>query len=109
MIVLNFKIKNAYFIIRIDNKKVEYWDNLHGGFFGWLQYLPPKPEQFIKIDKVVDMSRNKIPANVKIEMRKRLSVSEDDLKDFMNAKNEEDIKQFVLKDAKSKGCELIEK
>lgn len=100
MIKLLFEKGGQYFFITIDNRKILYWDKLQGKLWGGpLQYLPPDPSVMRKID----LSRNKIPAHFK----HLLEVKEEDLKEFENAKDDEELKQIVLKDCKATGCKLI--
>lgn len=97
MMKLMFEKERHFFLITIENRKVLYWDkkvSVH------LQYLPPDPN----IDMKIRMSRNKLNHNVK----ELLKISQDDLKDFENAKDDNEIKDLVIRDAKTKGCVLVD-
>lgn len=100
MIKLLFEKNGQYFFITVDNRRILYWDKLEGALWGGpLQYLPPDPSAIRKID----LSRNKIPAHFK----QLLEVKQEDLNEFENAKNDEELKQIVLRDCKTMGCRLI--
>ena len=101
MIKMMFERNKQYFIITIDNKRVLYWDKLQGAVWGTsLQYLPPDPS----MSKKIIMSRNKIPANF-IEL---LKVTPEELAEFNNAKDDEELKVIVLRDCKKHGINLVE-
>lgn len=96
-----FEKQNQFFIITIESKKILYWDKLEGAIWGGsLQYLPPDPT----IERKIIMSRNKIPAHFK-EM---LMIPEGEKKEFENAKDDDELKELVLRDAKQNGCKLID-
>ena len=100
MIKLMFKIRNQFFTISIENKRVFYWDKMEGAVWGGpLQYLPPDPQAIRRID----MSRNKIPQ----DMKELLKVTKEELMEYQNAKDDEELKTIVLRDTKRHGCELI--
>jgi len=95
-----FEKSGQFFIISIDNKKILYWDKLEGALWGGpLQYLPPDPASLRKIDT----SRNKIPAHFK----QLLAIRDEDLKEFEDAKDDNELKTIVLRDCKTHGCKLI--
>ena len=101
MIKLLFSKGKTHFIITIDGKKVLYWDELEGKIWGGsIQYLPPCAETKRKII----MSRNKIP----MDFVNLINISQEDYDEYLKCENDEQIKVFVLKDALSNGCELVE-
>jgi len=101
MIKLMFEKQNQFFIITIDNKKILYWDKFEGKVWGGaLQYLPPDPS----LEKKIIQSRNKIPAHFK----ELLTITAEDMKEFENAKDDNELKELVLRDTKKNGCKLID-
>lgn len=101
MIKLFFEIRGQYFFITIDNRIIKYFDKLQGGIWGGpLQYLPVDPG----IIRKIDMSRNKIPAH----MKEFFKVTDEDLKEYNDAKDDMELRDIVLKDTKKKGCKLID-
>lgn len=100
MIKLLFEKNKQFFIITIDNHVIKYWDKLQGKVWGQsLQYLPPDPE----VKKKILLSRNKIPAQF-IDLFK---ISEEEMKEFENAKTDEELKELVIRDCKRNLCNLI--
>lgn len=96
-----FAKQGQYFIITIENKIIKYWDKFEGALWGGpLQYLPPSPKEMLKIDQ----SRNRIPQHFK----KMLMINKEELAEFNNAKDDEELKVLVLRDAKKNGCNLME-
>lgn len=101
MIILMFEKNGQYFNITIENKKILYWDKLQGKLWGGpLQYLPPDPSNPTKIM----LSRNKIPTYFK----DLLKITEEEMKEFENAKDDNELKEIVLRDTKKNGCKLID-
>jgi ABC-type lipopolysaccharide export system ATPase subunit len=95
-----FSLHGQFFIITIENKKILYWDRLQGELWGGsLQYLP----QDASVRRKIDMSRNRIPANFK----DLLEIKKEELDEFNNAKDDDELKELVLRDAKNNGCKLI--
>jgi hypothetical protein len=95
-----FEKSKSYFIIEIDGKRILYKDKLQGELWGGsLQYLPPDPSVKMKIIT----SRNRIPAWF-IDL---FTISPNELKEFEDAKDENELKEIVLKDCKNNGCRLI--
>ena len=94
----------VYFVISIDQHKVYYWDKCVGDsklFGSPIQWLPPcDPSVFLKID----LSRNRIPPQVKDMLR----VTKEELADFEAAKTDDELKEFVIKDCKFNGCRLVD-
>ena len=100
MIKLMIEKSGQYFVISIENKKIFYWDRLQGKIWGSpLQYLPPDP----KVNKKIDMSRNKIPQ----EYKKFLEISKEEMAEFDNAKTDEELKEIVMRDVKKHGCKIL--
>lgn len=101
VIKMMFELRGEYFFIVIENKKILYYDRKQGKVWGGpLQYLPPDP----KINMKIDMSRNKIPST----MKEFFKVTDEDLKEYYNAKDDNELKDIVLKDTKRFGCKLID-
>jgi hypothetical protein len=96
-----FERNGQFFFITIENKKILYWDKFQGSLWGGpLQYLPADPT----VLKKIDMSRNRIPQQVK-EM---LAITKEDQEQFDNAKDDNELKIIVIKDCKAKQCRLID-
>ena len=98
---LLFEKNHAYFIIEINNKVIKYYDKLQGKIWGTsLQYLPPDPE----IKKKIIMSRNKIPQQF-IEL---FEVTKEEMKEYEDAKDDNELKEIVIRDCHRHGCKLID-
>lgn len=96
-----FELRGKYFIITIEEKKILYWDKLQGEIWGGpLQYLPPDP----KIQQKIQMSRNKIPA----EFADLFFIPKWEMEEFEKAKDENELKEIVIRDCKKNGCKLVE-
>ena len=101
MIKLMFEKSGQYFFITIENHVIKYWDKFQGSIWGGpLQYLSVDPTAIRKID----LSRNRIPQHVK-EM---LAITKEDLREFEDAKTDEELKTIVLRDCKNKQCKLVD-
>ena len=101
MYKLLFEKSKQFFIITIDAKTIKYWDKLEGKLWnGALQYLPPSPDTFRKIEQ----SRNRIPTHFK-EM---LMVSDKEFQEWKDAKDDNELKEIVIRDCKMHGCNLID-
>lgn len=87
--VLNFLIKN---------KEIYYTDR---NWRAWIRCLPP-PEDFLQ---KIKMSRNKIPKN----LAKLFTFTDEEMKEYEDAKNEEELAKIIEKDALSKGCRNFNK
>lgn len=93
--------QKEFFIITIADKKILYWDKLQGKLWGKaLQYLPPDPSNKLTIIN----SRNKIPTHF-INL---LIITEDELKEFNEAKNDDELLALVIRDAKKNMCKIHE-
>lgn len=101
MIKLVFRNGNELLHFMIKEKNVYYTDRLWGS---WMLCLP-RPVNFVK---EIIMSRNKYanPNNQFIDMFK---LSEEDKKEYDNAKGEEELSVLIIRDAKLKGCVLVNK
>jgi hypothetical protein len=96
-----FELRGKYFFITIENRKILYYDKLHGSMWGGpIQYLPPDPTAFRRIDN----SRNRIPQ----EFKELLRITPEDMAEFEKAQTDEELKDIVLKDTKRHGCKLID-
>jgi hypothetical protein len=65
----------------------------------WVRCIPP-PENF---QKIVAMSRNTIPPM----LIKMFTFTEEEIKEYNEAKDEEALAQIIIRDAKGKGCIYI--
>lgn len=65
----------------------------------WVRCMPP-PENFLKI---IALSRNKIPSFL-AEMFK---FTDEEIKEYNEAKDEEALAQIIIKDAKGKACIFV--
>jgi len=65
----------------------------------WVRCIPP-PENFMKI---IALSRNRIPSML-INMFK---FTDEEIKEYNNAKDEQALAEIIIKDAKGKGCIFI--
>lgn len=101
MYTLLFKKGNETFIIKIKDKKIHYWDRKEGEVWGGpIQFLPKDPETA----KRIILSRGKIPhyfLNI-------LNVSDEEYKEFQDAKDDTELREIVLRDCKKNGCKLLE-
>lgn len=96
-----FEKQGKYFFITIDNHKILYWDKLQGSAWGGpLQYLPPDEKNIKKIDA----SRNRIPAVVK----ELLVIPKEEMAEFVNAKDDNELMELVLRDCKRHGCKIVD-
>jgi hypothetical protein len=93
-LAFNFNREPMNFIIK--EKEIFYSDRKFGR---WVRCMPP-PENFMKI---VSLSRNRIPAFL-IEM---FRFTEEEIKEYNDAKDEEALAQIIIRDAKSKSCIFI--
>lgn len=101
MIKLMFEKQSHYFVITIDGKTIQYMDNKNGELWGGpLPWFPPQYEQ---VKQKIMMSRNKIPAH----FLGLFFIPKWELKEFEDAKDENELKALVLKDAERNGCKLV--
>lgn len=102
MIKLLLEKQKAYFVITIENRIVKYNDKLMGEIWGGsLQYLPP---DYTSAMRKIEQSRNKIPPHFK----DLLLVTKEELKEYTEAKDDEEIKEIILKDCKKNGCTVVD-
>ena len=100
MIQILLKARDKYFVISIENKVLKYWDERHGRIFGKpLQYLPPDDH----LKTAILYSRNSIPEYL-IPL---LDPDSGDLDDYANARNDRDLQDFVLRDCRRAGIEVV--
>ena len=101
MIKLMFEKQGQFFLIVIENKIIKYHDKFQDKLWGKsLQYLPPDP----KAIKQIEMSRNRIPAMYK----ELLKITPEELKEFNEAKDDNELKDLVMKDCRKHNCKLID-
>lgn len=91
-----FEKKGAYFIFTIDNKKI------NGVMAGVT--LPYQPQNLAEVQRQITISRNKLPA----WFAHFFKITEEEQKEYDNAKNDNDLKEIILKDAKKEGAKLID-
>lgn len=80
----------------IKNREIFYSDRRWGN---WIRCMPP-PENFMK---AVALSRNRVPAML-INMFK---FTEEEVKEYNDAKDENALAEIITRDAKSKGCIFV--
>lgn len=80
----------------IKDREIFYSDRRWGN---WVRCMPP-PENFMK---VVSLSRNRIPPML-INM---FRFTDEEVKEWKEAPNEQALADIIIKDAKSKGCIFI--
>lgn len=100
MIKLTFMINREPMNFVIKGKEIHYAQRKFAAGT-WVRCMPP-PENFTRI---VAMSRNKIPPML-VEMFK---FTDEEIKEYEEAKTEEDLANIVIRDAKTKGCIFISK
>jgi hypothetical protein len=101
MIKIMVEKNKEYFLITISNKQIYYWDKLQGKLWGSaLRYLPPDSTNTLAIIN----SRNKIP-NYFIKL---LEIPADELKEFQEAKNDKELMELVIRDAKKNMCKIVD-
>lgn len=98
IIYLSFNYNREILNFLIKNREVYYTDRK---WKSWIRCLPP-PEDFIQ---KIKMSRNKIPKY----LAELFNFSEEELKEYKLAKDEEALAAIIIKDALSKGCRLLKK
>lgn len=92
---------NQYFLILINEKKIWYSDKAQSAAWGGpLQYLPPDPNS----SRRIDLSRNRIPQVIK----ELLIIPKDELKEFENAHDDNELKELVIRDLKKNQCKIID-
>jgi hypothetical protein len=96
MLKLAFSFNREPMNFIIKNKEIFYTDRRWGT---WIRCMPP-PENFMK---AVSLSRNRIPAFV-LGM---FHFSEEEIKEYNDAKTEEELAQIIKRDAKSKSCIFV--
>lgn len=82
----------------IKNREIFYSDRRWGN---WIRCIPP-PENFMK---AVILSRNRIKPGI-AEMFK---FTEEEIKEYNEAKDEEALAEIIIRDAKKKGCIFVKK
>jgi hypothetical protein len=101
MIKIMIEKNKEYFLITIDKKQIYYWDKFQGALWKKpLRYLPPDPSNTLTIIN----SRNRIP-NYFIEL---LKIPADELKEFQEAKNDKELMELVIRDAKKNMCKIVD-
>lgn len=98
MIKLNFTYNRETLSFVIKEKEIWYTDKVWRNL---VRCLPPPKD----LMKTIALSRNRIPLVI-VDMFK---FTEEELKEYGNAKTEEELANIVIKDSKSKGCILHSK
>lgn len=80
----------------VKEKEIYYTDKI---WKNWLRIIP-RDEEFMK--KII-ASRNKVPKQI-LTM---FNLSEEDKKEYENAKDEDELAEIIIKDCKLKGLKLI--
>jgi hypothetical protein len=96
MIKVMLAKQGAYFIFTIENRKIT---GIINGYV--LPYQPPNLEN---VRSKILMSRNKLPAWT-IDLFK---INEKEQEEYDNAKDDEALKEIVIKDAKKEGAKIID-
>jgi len=96
MIIMMFKKEGAYFSFTINNKSIN-------GVMGKYN-LPYLPSNLPEVNKVILGSRNKIPS----WFVNLFKITNADQKEFDEAKDDNALKEIVLRDAKKEGCKLVD-
>jgi hypothetical protein len=99
MITLSFLIQRETMHFFVKDKQIFYTDRLYKGV---LIRCIPKDENFMR---AIINSRNKLPQKL-ISM---FNLSEEDQKEYDNAKSDEELADIVIRDCKDKGARLIQK
>lgn len=95
-LVFSHNREPMHFIVK--DKEIFYSDRKFSPN-SWIRCMPP-PENFIKL---VAMSRNRIPMRM-VDMFK---FTDEEIKEYDNAKNEQELAEIIIRDAKIKGCLFV--
>lgn len=99
--VMTWKFQNEVFNIKIEDKRIYYYDRKMGKLWGKaLQFLPRDST----VENTIIMSRGKIPK----QMLEFLRVTPEDQAEYDSAKTDVDLRELVIKDCKKMGCTLVE-
>jgi len=96
MIKLLFSINREPMNFIVKDREIYYSDRRWNN---WIRCVP-QPENFIKI---VTLSRNRIPMAIANMFR----LTPEEMKEYEEAKTEDNLADIIIKDAKSKGCIFI--
>jgi len=96
MIIIMLEKNGGYFSFTINNKNVT-------GVMG-IYKLPYLPPNLAEVDRIILLSRNKLPA----WFGQLFRLTELEKKEFESALDDEALKEIILKDAKREGCRIIE-
>ena len=96
MIQLSFVYNRETLNFLIKNREIFYTDRK---WRAWIRCLPP-PEDFIN---KIKLSRNRIPK----ELIQLFQFTDEELKEYEDAKSEEELASIITKDALLKGCKSI--
>lgn len=93
-IVLAFNREILNFLVK--DREIYYTDRK---WKAWIRCMP-LPKDFIQ---QVRLSRNKIPAFI----TDLFNFTEEEMKEYNGAKTEKELAEIIIKDAKLKGCKLV--
>lgn len=96
MIRLAFSINREPMNFIVKGREIYYSDRRWNN---WIRCIP-QPENFMKI---VALSRNRIP----MAIANLFKLTPEEMKEYENAKTENDLADIIIRDAKSKGCVFI--
>jgi hypothetical protein len=96
MIKICFSYNRELMNFIVKNREIFYSDRRWNN---WVRCMPP-PENFMK---AVSLSRNRIPPML-INMFK---FTEEEIKEYNDAKDENALAEIIIRDAKGKGCIFV--
>ena len=98
VIHLSFTYNREVLTFLIRNKEIYYTDRK---WKAWIRYLPP-PEDFLR---KIKLSRNKIPEGLATLFK----FTKEELEEYENAKDEEELADIITKDALTKACKSFKR
>lgn len=98
MIRLTFMVNREVMNFHIEGKIIRYVDRK---WKDWIQCIPYDTE----LRKKIMLSRNKFP-NTLLQF---FNLSEAEIREYENAKDDNELAEIIIKDAKSKGCRLLKR
>ena len=98
VIHLSFTYNREVLTFLIKNKEIYYTDRK---WKAWIRCLPP-PEDFLK---KIKLSRNKIPEG----LATLFNFTKEELEEYENAKDEEELANIITKDALTKACKSFKR
>ena len=98
VIHLSFTYNREVLTFLIKNKEIYYTDRK---WKAWIRCLPP-PEDFLR---KIKLSRNKIPEGLATLFK----FTKEELEEYENAKDEEELADIITKDALTKACKSFKR